>query len=247
MKDQYSLDEHNGQLRVVTTTNYAISKDTVITNGNNVTHNTIVTGRTNANLYCVDTASMAVIGEVKSFAPDGESVQSVRFDGNMAYVCTSLVFSDPVFFFDLSDINNITWRDTGTIQGYSSSLINLGDGFLLGIGLGDWDTVKIEVYEERDGAVTSVCKYEVRNASYSTVYKSYLVDRENGLIGFGITDYGRVDAQERGRYILLYFDNYNLMELVNTDLLGDDHYKRGVYIDGYLYLFSKQAFKVVQV
>lgn len=249
VKDQYSLDEHDGQLRVVTTTNYAITKETVSTDGNNVTHNAIVTGATNANLYCVDISNMQISAEVKSFAPNGESVQSVRFDGNMAYVCTSIVLSDPVFFFDLSDINNITWRDTGTIEGYSSSLINIGGGFLLGIGLGDWNTVKIEVYEECADGVRSVCKYEVEDTHYSTEYKSYLVDRENKLIGLGVTDYTGKYNDDRGRYILLYFDNYNLIELVNTELGGADTYKRAVYIDGYLYMFSpmKSIFKVMKV
>ncbi|NCA92610.1 hypothetical protein EOM82_05085 [bacterium] len=176
------------------------------------------------------------------FAPPGEEIRSVRFDKDVAYVCTSTDISafqitDPVFFFDLSDLNNITYKDTGTIEGFSSSLINLGNGYLLGIGRGDQWTLKIEVYEETEDGVRSVCSYDIYAAEYSTEYKSYYVDRTNQLIGLGVSN----------RYILLLFDGYELVELVNVSLAGDNSIKRGVYIDGYMYMFGSYEYKVEKV
>ena len=81
-----------------------------------------------------------------------------RFDGTDAYVCTAVQLTDPVFFFDLSDMDNITYKETGTIEGFSTSLVNFGNGYLLGIGTGNvWGSLKIEIYEESATGVVSVC------------------------------------------------------------------------------------------
>jgi uncharacterized secreted protein with C-terminal beta-propeller domain len=236
VKDQWSMDEHEGILRVFTTTketfipNYAIESgfsDIVIRNNE----------ETNASLYCIDLATLETVASVIDFAPINEEIQSVRFDGDNAYVCTAVVteLKDPVFFFDLSDLNNITYKDTGTIEGFSTSLINLGNGYLLGIGRGgSWGSLKIEVYEETEDGVRSVCSYERENVRYSTEYKSYYVDRENRIIGLGIND-----RNYRGiMYVVLHFDGYELTELVNEPLYGEPYAMRGVCIDGYMYMFG---------
>lgn len=251
LNDQYSFDEYNGILRVVTTvqnSRYKVDKkgetqmaDVDTSSGFGVT--------TSASLYCIDLASWQVASSVENFAPIGEMVRSVRFDGAAGYVCTSVQSTDPVFFFDLTDVNNITYKDTGTIPGFSTSLIQLGNGYLLGIGRGaDFGNVKIEVYEESESGVVSVCSKEYVDADYSDFYKSYLVDRENGLIGLGINyhSYG-INSTKGDRYILLHFDGYDLIELCNVELQGYNADKRAVYIDGYLYMFAESGFKVQKI
>lgn len=257
VKDQWSMDEYEGILRVVTTTNATIvgrtngNVDQVIPGGN-VSMDILVTatGNSNASLYCVDLSDFEIVASVIDFAPPREEVQSVRFDKDTAYVCTSIEMSDPVFFFDLSDLNNITYKDTGTIEGFSTSLVNFGNGYLLGIGREDWGTFKAEIYMETEDGVEGLCAYTL-NADYSTEYKSYYIDRENQLLGLGIADLrGMIKGDEDSaheRYILLHFDGYNLIELVNTPLQGDNLYKRGVYIDGYMYMFGRNDFKVEKV
>ena len=243
VNDQYSLDEYNGILRVVTTTSVSKYKET--SNSNGTASAEIITGNpdvgTNASLYCIDLATLTIAAQVEKFAPRGEVVQSVRFDKDTAYVCTSVQLTDPVFFFDLSDLTNITYKDTGTIAGFSSSLVNFGEGFLLGIGRGDgWDTVKIEVYEEGGDGVVSVDSIIYKDALYSTVYKSYFIDREKGLVGMGLITEGA------SKYVLIHFDGYELNEIVNTDLGFSDYSTvRAVLIDTYLYIFTDAEFKVV--
>ncbi|MBQ3548220.1 MAG: beta-propeller domain-containing protein [Clostridia bacterium] len=248
VKDQWSMDEYEGILRVVTTTNATTVYENRYSDGENVSADILVTatGQSNASLYCVDLNSFKVVAEVKDFAPPHEEVQSVRFDKNTAYVCTSIEMSDPVFFFDLSDLNNITYKDTGTIEGFSTSLINFGNGKLLGIGRANWSTFKVEIYEETADGVTSFCKYELQNAGYSTEYKSYYIDRKNQLIGLGINKYDSNDG-ERQKYIVLYFDGYNLVEVANVSLKGVSEFQRGVYIDGYMYMFGENDFKVQKI
>ncbi len=236
VKDQYSLDEKDGVLRVVTTTNKY---------GANVPNLS-----TNANLYCIDAATFEVLATVESFAPWGESVRSVRFDGNMAYVCTSIQLSDPVFFFNLSDIGNITYTETGTIEGFSTSLINFGNGFLVGIGVGSTSsTLKIEVYTEDGEAVIPLCSYELENTYYSTEYKSYYVDRENQLIGLGVRSYSGEKFNDKGGegYILLSFDGFSLNELLAVNVDGEPRAMRGVYIDDCFYILSEDDLIVKKI
>ncbi len=253
VKDQWSMDEYEGILRVFTTTNATTVREQYYDNGT-VSADILqtATGRSNASLYCIDLSTFETVASVIDFAPPREEIQSVRFDKETAYVCTSIELSDPVFFFDLSDLKNITYKDTGTIEGFSTSLINLGKGYLLGIGKGDsWSSFKVEVYEETEDDVRSVCSYELDNADYSTDYKSYYVDRQNQLVGVGVVDnsYYATDkySNEVRRYILLHFDGYELVELVNVSLFGEPANMRGVYIDGYMYMFGQSDFKVKKI
>lgn len=254
VKDQWSMDEYEGVLRVFATTNATTIREEYDRSGTVVSADILqtATGKSNASLYCIDLSTFAIVASVIDFAPPREEIQSVRFDKETAYVCTSIELSDPVFFFDLSDLTNITYKDTGTIEGFSTSLINLGNGYLLGIGRSNtWSGFKVEVYEETEDDVRSVCAYELENAEYSTEYKSYYVDRFNQLIGIGVIDQSYYNTDKNSdqacRYILLHFDGYELTELVNVSLPGKPVNMRGVYIDGYMYMFGKGEFKVEKI
>ncbi len=255
IKNQYSLDEYEGVLRVVTTTSGTkfiggeiTVKDGIIeTDGDAIATNMA----SNAALFCIDLESFEIIGEVRDFAPDGETVESVRFDGTNAYVCTAVVitFTDPVYFFDLSDMSNITYTDTGVIEGYSSSLVDFGDGFLLGIGYGaNRNTLKIEVYVENGDKVESIAAYEREYCSFSEDYKSYFIDRERGLVGLMIEDTSNVYMANR--YILLAFDGYKLVEVADEsfgELFYDTSAARAALADDYLYIMYLDEFKAVKI
>lgn len=247
VKDQYSLDEYNGMLRAVTTTSTIMIKETIFDDGNAIAEfvGAGVNG-SNANLYVIDIDTMEILTSIEQFAPPGETVQSVRFDGNMGYVCTSIQLSDPVFFFDLTDIDNITVKDTGTIEGFSSSLVNFGDGFLLGIGKGNsWSSVKVEVYEESVNGVVSVDAYVVENGFYTENYKSHYINRDEKLVGLAITNYD--NENERSRYVLLHFDNYALHVVESIPIYGSFERVRAFIEDGYLYVFFMDGFAVEHV
>lgn len=256
VKNQYSLDEYKGILRVVTTTG-----GTKVYGAAHVVNGKIKYGigdsyarpkDSNAALYCIDLSTWQIVGEVRDFAPDGETVESVRFDGTNAYVCTAVVitFTDPVYFFDLSDMSNITYTDTGVIEGYSSSLVNFGDGFLIGIGFGaSRDTLKIEVYYENGDRVESIASYEREAVNFSQDYKSYFIDRERGLVGLMVTDWNGKDGESGDRYILLAFDGYKLVEVIDefTGDYGDPSAARATLADDYFYIMESKYFKAVKL
>ena len=241
VKNQYSMDEYEGMLRVATT--YTRNK---ITRKNSTVQNQRM--EHNANLYCIRLSDFTIAGKVEKFAPEGEGVESVRFEGEKAYVCTAevITFTDPVYAFNLSDPTNITHVDTGVIEGYSSSLVNFGNGYLLGVGYGSHNGIlKIEIYKETPTAVESVCAWE-QEASFSEDYKSYFIDRENKLIGLGLTYPYNGSYNDRSAYVLLRFDGEELIPLVQTKLNGEDKYKRAFLDEGYFYIFGAE-FKVQKI
>ena len=234
VKDRFSLDEYEGMLRVVTTISESEYIEYSSSNGSSSAGN--FKSNISASLFIYDLETLSLLASDECFSPQGETVQSVRFNKNEAYVCTAIVFTDPVFFFDLSDITDIKRKDTGTVSGYSSSLIKFGD-FLLGVGYEDWSNVKIEVYEETETGVRSVDRYIKEYSTIPSEYKCYYINRDECLLGIAITtSYYDIKTE----YILLHFDGYKLIEMarvhVDSYLLADDI--RGVLIDGYLYVLS---------
>ncbi len=254
--DQYSMDEYENTLRVATTTESSaryVSSDSLFGTADLMP---AFRGDTNANLYVIDLDTMSVIASVEQFAPKGETVRSARFDGTQAYVCTAIQQTDPVFFFDLSDLDNITVKETGTIAGFSTSLVNFADGYLLGIGQGDeWHVLKLEIYTEGETDVESYCKWEMKFTDYVTDYKCYYIDRENGLVGMGIHTWDKIDLGDgvykwddyRNGYIVLHFDGENLNEVLHLEYSensGALTEMRGVYVDGYYYVLNGERLDV---
>lgn len=237
IKDQYSMDEYNGILRVAATTSTLTCQDTA------KSWQIILDRKYNCNLYCIDLHTWKVAASVIAFAPDGEEVTSARFDGPMSYICTAevVILTDPVYFFDLTDIHNITYKHTPVIGGYSSSLINFGD-FLLGIGINEQRNLKVEVYEETADGVEPIAAFE-RAAWFSENYKSYYIDREKNMVGLAVQDW----SSGQTNYFLLHFDGYQLVTVAQIPMSRSYVQDcRADIIDGYLYLLE-QDLQVVKL
>lgn len=245
-EDQYSFDEREGYLRVVTSTSGGISQ----TDGQNVT---FMPENQNVSLYIYDLADNSLAYKVEDFAIDGEEATAVRFDGDMLYVCTAVKvsFTDPVYFIDLSDYENISSIDTGVIEGFSEHLINYGEGLLLGIGQESWMENKVEIYEEKDGIVKGTFEFKF-DGTYSIDYKAYLVNRENNLFGFGVDYYTEYNEETNKykyyqAYILIQFDGAEMnVAIFNVDDL-DANTVRAAYVDGYLYITTSYDLVVEKI
>ena len=234
VKNQYSMDEFNGYLRVFTTYHASIYEETV--RGDNVSIRWIK-NETNANFYAINLSSLSIVASKEGFAPDGETVESARFDGNKAYACTAVVatLTDPVFVFDLSDYSNVTYTDTGAINGYSFALTKFKDNTLLGLGYDGNRNFKIELYKEAEDSVQSVASYELANASVTENYKAYYIDASAGYIGL-------YDANAR-QYIMLHYDGAKLYEVFRRDFISDGNSVRACVVDGWAYILGSNGMK----
>ena len=229
IKDQYSMDERDGTLRAVTTLNRYFPKSSGDAS-------LLPPYGQNAGVYVISLSDFTVLGSLEWFAPEDEQVMSVRFEKeeNAVWVCTAIEITDPVFKIDLSDPKNITYIRTEDIDGYSTSLVDFTGGTLLGIGYGTWDSLKIEVYAEDGDSVRSLDAYEVKDASFASEYKAYLIDRENALVGLHVSPYNGENY-----YLLLRFDGYELVELAKVKLASDlPDLTRAAVVDGWLYIFT---------
>lgn len=223
INNQYSFDEYNGMLRVVTT-------------------NRGYSTPTNASLYCIDLTYLRVAYSLNRFAPDGETVRSVRFDKNLAYVCTAVQMTDPVFVIDLSDLESVKVYESEEIYGYSTSLINIGNDLLVGIGYGQSTRyLKIELYKKVGDQVVSIDKYEVL-ASFSLDYKSYMVNRDLGLVGLGYSQWEKNTYVDK--YLVLQATSDGFVVIGNYLFNGTSSTKRAFVLDGYIYMLSNTYFKV---
>ncbi|MEU8384345.1 beta-propeller domain-containing protein [Streptosporangium sp. NPDC048865] len=122
--NQYSLSEHEGHLRVATTST-AVQDDPS-------TVSPTAAPDTSSAVYVLDAGTLARTGEVGGLG-QGERIYSVRFIGPVGYVVTFRQV-DPLYTLDLRD--PAAPRKTGELKitGYSAYLHPAGDGRLIGVG-----------------------------------------------------------------------------------------------------------------
>lgn len=233
IKDRYSLSEYNGFLRVVTTD----------TSSKHFEDANYTMYPTSASLFIIEAHSMTLVNSKLCFAPEWETVRSVKFKNQYLYVCTSKQTTDPVFFFDLSNpLGELDSKDTGDIPGFSTSLIDFGED-LLGVGVDSNWNFKLEAYKETETGVESV-DYYIVNGSYADDYKAYYINREMGLFGLGVYDRNSTTPK---RYLLLHYDGTEFEEVLNIEASGTLALMRGVWINDYFYIVSNSDFIVKRV
>ena len=109
--NQFAMDERDGYFRIATTS----ERDGMDVN----------------NLYVLD-SGLKEAGKVTGFARN-ESIKSVRYFGDKAYVITYEAI-DPLFIIDLSDPKDPKIEGEVMIDGFSTLLVPVSEGRLLGIG-----------------------------------------------------------------------------------------------------------------
>jgi uncharacterized secreted protein with C-terminal beta-propeller domain len=147
--DQFSMDEHEGVLRVATTISSRVSE---LGNswGRIETTNRVAT-------YREEGGQLKLQGRSEELAK-GERIYSARFLGDKGYVVTFRQV-DPLFTFDLSDPAHPRKVGELKVPGFSTYIHPLGTTHLLTVGVhvpenGDWRTraVKLSLFDVTDPA-----------------------------------------------------------------------------------------------
>jgi len=121
--NQFALSEHAGVLRVATTSErFGAAED----------------AESQVIVLQARGSTLEEIGRVGGLGR-GESIQAVRFIGDVGYVVTYRQV-DPLYTIDLSDPTAPAVRGELKILGYSAYLHPVGDGLLLGVGVDADDT-----------------------------------------------------------------------------------------------------------
>lgn len=213
--DSFSIDEYEGNLRVVTTDE-------------------------NANGLYILGPDLEETGRIDNLAKD-EQVYSARLMGDMGYFVT-FRNTDPLFSVDLSDPENPQILGELKIPGFSDYLHPYGEERLLGIGMdADEETgatggVKLSMFNVSDPSDVheehTLILENVYSADVLYDYKAALIDPDRNIIGF---------SAYRGAQEIYYVFSYDadkgftclMEERVNG---SSQRAARGLYIENVLYV-----------
>lgn len=192
--NQFSLDEHEGKLRLATTVD--------IWNKKRIQHN---------NVYVLD-ENMEKIGELTRIAED-ESIYSTRFMGDRLYMVTFKRI-DPFFVIDLSNSEKPEILGKLKIPGYSDYLHPYDENHIIGVGketeANDWggistSGVKIAMFDVSDVEnPKEIDKIEIgERGSDSAVlhdHKAFLFSKEKNLLVLPVTEVKKREKLTEYRY-----------------------------------------------
>lgn len=237
--NQFSMDEHNGNLRVATTNWQQESKNA---------------------LYVLD-KNLNKIGSVENLAP-GERIFSVRFMGDKGYIVTFRQV-DPLFVIDIS--NPASPKVTGELKipGFSNYLHPLSEDILLGIGqsvdemTGRQEGIKLSIFDvSEQGKPKELSSITLGSSgSYAEVlnnHKALMLNLEDDMIAFDATlsnvtgDYQK--AYFNGAVVMEVKENGDMKVLKQIPSEGYGSYvKRLVYIGDVLYYIQDDQIKAYNI
>ncbi len=159
--NQFSLDEHDGTLRITTTIPRTGSGDS-----------------TN-DLYTLDATTLDRTGSVTAMGDD-QRVYAVRYVEDTAYVVTYRQV-DPLHVVDLSDPAEPVETGTLELPGYSSYLHPIDADTVLGIGEEDGKvkSVLFDVSDPRNPTSADSQVYDKRYSEISDTHHAFLIDRRH--------------------------------------------------------------------
>ena len=238
--NQFSMDEYKNVFRVVTTLNRWQQR--IYTDG----VDTYEYDNTNSNaLYTLD-QNLSILGKIENLAKD-ETVQSVRFDGDIGYFVTFRQV-DPLFAVDLSNPAYPRVLNALKIPGFSEYLHVFKDNLLLGIGYsadektGATQGVKLSMFDTTNKSNVKEIATEKVDASWTIVgsnHKAILVDAEKNLIAF---------PADSNYYIYRYTEKgFELAAKINMTADLSSWNLRGLFIGDYFYVIGESGLTVISL
>ena len=226
LKDQFCIDEYEGNLRVISSLEKSNS------------------------VYVLDN-DLKVLGQIDNIAED-ERVYSARFDGKIGYFVTYRE-TDPVFSVDFSDVKNPKLLGELKLPGFSEYLHIWNDSLMLGIGEEEQEDgrllLKVSMFDVSDkGNMKEVDKivlpYEYSEALYN--HKSIMVNLENDTFGFGVEGYDEYEdtAEYKCGYLVCRYTSDGGFEYDTVDLSDSfgGGMVRGITIEDDLYVIDSCEF-----
>lgn len=254
VKDQFAIDEYDGNLRIATTIQTK-ENETYVDEFNGITTVTLGSAETTTQLTIFD-ENLNQIGIIEDLAKN-EKIYSVRFIGKIGYVVT-FEQVDPLFVIDLSDPTNPTVKGELKIPGYSSYLHPYDETHLIGIGYNTKsngyggvtnDNMKMSMFDVSDlENPKEIFSIDIGNGyTYSEIinnHKTLFYNKEKNLIGFTMNSYNYKENEQKDGFVLYKIDLENGFQEYSDALIMDGYqdYKyrinRAIYIDDVLYTLS---------
>ncbi len=238
MLSQWSMSEHEGVLRVASTTSPPWTQGGEIGESES-----FVTTLATAGDRLVEVGRVGGIGR-------GEQIYAVRFIGDAGYVVTFRQV-DPLYTLDLSDAAKPRVAGELKIPGYSAYLHPVGDGLLLGVGQdanedGVTTGVQVSLFDVSDPAApTRLSQVGLGKATTTEVeydHHAFTYVAETGLVVLPLEDW---DATAAGFYGAVGVRVDGAGALASTERTSHGGYdaaiRRCVVVDGRLFTVSAKA------
>jgi len=216
-----------------------------------------------------DTDELRVVGSItEGLGKVNETVKSVRFNGESAYVVT-FEQTDPLYTIDLSDPSDPTITSAIEEPGYSTylhvwdqdnHLIGFGfsaddNGRVTGLKISAYDTTQtlpLDDYQLNNQDELGIYSYSYSEASYNP--KAMMISPEKGIIAFPVMSWrnfeepaGNWTYSYTSQFLVFYIDfsaedpDNIISDPIVISHDPSDYYvgiDRGVYIDGIIYTLS---------
>lgn len=235
--NQFSMDEKEGYLRIVTTTEY--NSYTTYTDKEHDWTNYEGGENYSTNALFILSPDLKVAGAIEDLAPD-ERVYSVRFDGEVGYFVTFRQV-DPLFTVDLQDPADPKVMSELKIPGFSQYMHVFSEGRLFGLGMdadeetGRTGSMKLSMFDTSDPYDVTQMHTLMLNDSYSVAlynHKAILISAERDLIAF---------PSENGYGVYGYSDEKGFYPKAQMDIDANWHGDvRGLYIEDFFYVATAE-------
>lgn len=236
--NQFSMDEHDGHLRLVTTEN-------VTHYINEGMYSSAIAEKSKNHLFILN-SELEQVGSLEDLARN-EQIYSARFMGDTGYFVTFRQV-DPLFAVDLSDPDDPEILSELKLPGFSNYLHPFGKNLLLGFGqdadektgitqglkLSMFDTSDLSAVYEKDSLLLGE-QYMWSDALYN--HKAFFADAEKGLIGFPAED----------QYLVYQYSprsGFRQIACLTLEEAGSGEYDydlRGFYIGDVFYLYGHRG------
>lgn len=249
LESSFSMDEYDGNLRLVTTVNeYWFEEIRDDLTGQVIGNDMIDEKQSNA-LYVLD-SDLKIIGKIENLAED-ERIYSARFFGEVGYFVTFRQM-DPLFAVDLKNPKNPKILSELKISGFSEYLHFYGKDRLLGIGMeadvetGRTNGMKLSMFDISNPAdVREISKLHLGSYDYSEAlynHRAVMISTGANILGFEIEGYSKGDYKRD--YIVYTYENDRFVEVLKIETknqYGEIYSSRGTFIENMFYLLTRDG------
>lgn len=238
--NQFSMDEHNGNLRLATTKWSGESLNAV---------------------YILD-KNLNQIGAVENLAP-GERIYSARFMGDMGYIVTFRQV-DPLFVLDLADPFNPKVTGELKVPGFSNYLHPISKDVLLGIGqdvdekTGRQQGIKLSLFDVSDSGVPKEIGNLILGDSGSSAevlynHKALMIKEQDDIIAFHArlsSAKGDISRKTTDGVLVINVSeegNLELIKQISNEGIYGQNVERPIYIEDVLYYVIDDSLRAFQM
>ena len=248
-ESSFSMDEYNGNLRMVTTVNEYWFEELKDDRTGEIIGNYIAEESQSNALYVLD-SNLKIIGKIENLAKD-ERIYAARFFGETGYFVTFRQ-TDPLFAVDLKNPRKPEILSELKISGFSEYLHFYGEDRLLGIGMeadeetGSTDGMKLSMFDISDPSnVQEVTKLPLSEYYHGeALYNHRAVMISVGANIFGFEAEGHENGKYKKDYLVFSYEDDKFVQKLKVETknkYGEIHSSRGTFIGDAFYLLTRDG------